>query len=707
MTLCSFITFVFFFAGTAGFLQAENSMSAPEKTLAPQRPSSTSLLVYPEEFSADSVVEQPQHKAAPVVRRYEEAPSPEAVEKNQVIHSVYVLNSQENVTEKQTRLVSDIKQAPESTDFPVTSAVPDIPVPETADDIIDPVHPPVRTAAFQGVVPGETTSEQVLKLWGEPLQTSTLNGQPVHLYSTEILNHIEVIYKENIVRSIVVRLEEPFPEEQVREVLKTELMKAKPVLIPDENSEIIGEVFPEKGVLFLFAPMRANKKLFVQQIGIEKVTSEPFTLRAEATLSDQPNEALRDLFDAIRLNPEDDKAYWLLAQAELMLGDIESALIHSERSIKLNELRPAYHLTYIQSLVQMNRIEEAKLYLEETIGICDRYPHEKARALSLLGDLYRTSQNPDCEIAIECHSDAIRLATTLVDNENPTVRLSAKDVLFEAHLGAANDVAWGKWDKKEESINKWISRAREIARDPEMKAAKRFSNEYLFKIAICTLASQVGQTSQQDIEPYIYDVIEAGNDLLQSTSDPILLQKIQWETGLSLYDAVQIYQLHKKYPEALKYGELAADYMEKGIVNRKSETDQYLLGRLYFRLGAIHAIGNQNHRAAIEWFELAKPVFEKLLPRINPEALGRLGETFVSMGVSYWHTDQRDEAVRLTERGLKQIERGIKNKALDSSSLTIPYSNLAKMYAEMGQTESAERYTKLASVLNGNEPQIK
>jgi tetratricopeptide (TPR) repeat protein len=689
-------------------------------------PSNYPMLVYPEDgpvgYLTTELQQRPNNPA--IRRRYMDTPTPETIAKTTTIRSAVGRSGagravQVSDTTLSTHSVTP-SQTPERTVMPSkTKTVSKSPLPpnlperletspetprlrpmaeqfETENYAIDPYRPPVRTAAFQGVVPGETTLDRLNDLWGEPLQKTTIDNSVAHLYATEILSHIEVIFKDNIVKSIVVQLDEPFPEEQVREVLKTELLKSKSVLIPDETGKIIGEVFPEKGVLFLFAPSEDNG-LLVKQIGIEPVSSEPFVLRAEATLNDQPSEAQRDLLDAIRINPDDAKAFWLLAQIEMMSGNIEAALIHAERSIKLDERRPAYHLTYVQSLVRMNRIEEAKLYLEETIGICDRYPHEKARALSMLGDLYRTSQTPDYEIAIECHSDAIRLAMTLIDHENQTIRQIAKDVLFEAHLGAARDVAWGRWDKKEESIAKWISRAREITKDTEIIAAKRFSNEYPFKIAVCILAAQVGLPEQEEMETYIDDVMNAGNDLIDSTRDPILQRKYQWETSLSLYDAVQIFQLRKNYSAALKYGELTADYMEAGIKDRKSDTDFYLLGRLYFRLGAIHAIGNQNHRAAIEWFDLAKPVFEKLLPKINPEALGRLGETLVSMGVSYWTTDQREEAIRLTERGLKQIERGVKNKTIDESALSIPYSNLANMYRETGKTDIAERYSKLAA----------
>ena len=666
-------------------------------------PSKQSLLVYPDDTSTGFAVSNRTRIEAPKIsRRYLETPEPDDIPPGPPVRTA----GGDIGGGGPTILVGDTIAAPR---MPVNADVtpepprrkpiadPNSQLPPNAD----PFHPPVRTAAFQGVVPGESLLSDITEKWGPPIKTMGVNGQAVHLYAIGVLNHIEVFFKDDTVSSIVVRLDEPFPEEQVREVLKTELQKGRPVMIPDESGEIIGEVFPEKGVLFLFTPSESEEGggLFVKQIGIETVTAEPFVLRAEATLHDQPNEAKRDLHDAIRINPEDAKACWLLAQIELMEGNIDAAMVFSERAVRFDEKRPAYHILLAKILTRMNRLEEAKLYLEETLGICDRVLHEKAQAMSILGDLYRTSTNPDYEIAISFHSDAIRLASTLVEHPNQTIRQAAKDVLFEAHLGAARDVAWGRWDKKEESIAKWIDRAKEIATDPEMLAAKRYSREYPFKIAMCALASQVGLSETKDIEPFIRAVLNSGEQLIRSTQDPILQGKYQWETSLSLYDAVQIYQLRKKYPPALKYGEIAADYMELGIKGRRSDTDLYLLGRLYFRLGAIHAIGNKNHRAAIEWFDRAKSIFESLQVKINAEELGRLGETFVSMGVSYWMTEQREEAVRLTEQGRRQIERGVKAETIDETALVIPYMNLSNMYKELGQTETAQKYARLATMV--------
>ena len=588
------------------------------------------------------------------------------------------------------------------------NTVPQTAVPQEVE--IDSLRPPVETAAIEGVSPGTTTTEQLTRLWGEPIQ-ETIDGDRVfRRYSIEPLNHIEVTLRGGIVRSIVIQLDTPFPKEDVRAALFSELLRSKPVQIPDESGVPSSEIYPEKGVMFLFAPPNEENKLLVQRIAVEPISADPFVIRAEAILYDQPTEAKRDLMDAVRLKSDHAKAHWLLAQIELWEGHVESALLYNEKAIQLDEQKPSYHLTFVQAMVQMNRIDEAKQYLQETISICDRYPHEKARALMMLGELYRSCRQPDYELAYECHAEAIKLATALLNHSNQTVRLTAKDVLFEAHLETAKAVAWGPYAKKEEAIKKWIDRARELAHDTEMTTlpvARRYSRDYQFKIAACSLITFAAIPEQLNIELDIEDVIEAGNALIKSTTDPILRAKYHWDTGISLYDAVQIFQLRGQYSAALKYGELAAKYLEIGVNTRKSDTDMFLLGRLYFRLGAIYAVGNKNHRAAIAWYDLAKPIQEKLLPKIGNEALGLFGKQFVSMGVSYWDTNERQEAIQLTERGLRQILRGVRAGVVPESELVIPYSNLAKMYDEMGDRENALKYASLAeSIGNADKRQI-
>ena len=562
-------------------------------------------------------------------------------------------------------------------------------------------RPVVETAVIEGVSPGTTTVEELLEKWGEPIRETAVNDKIVLQYSIDVLDHIEVTLRGGIVRSIIIQLDTPFPEEDVRSSLQSELLGSKPVLIPDETGGMVGAVFPEKGVMFLFAPQKEGQERLVCQIAIEPVSAEPFVLRAEAMLHlNQPTEAKQDLTEAIRLKVDDAKAYWLLAQIELLAGHVESALLYNKKALELDEQKPSYHLTFAQALTQMNRVEEAKQYLQETIGICDRFPHEQAKALMMLGELYRTSRNPDFELAYECHNEAIKLATTLIKHGNPTIRLTAKDVLFEAHLATAKAIAWGHWGDKDKAVKQWIDQAKVLARDAELFSARRYSREYQFKIAACSLATLASVPERLNIDLYIENVIDAGNELIKPTTDPILRAKYHWDIGVSLYDAVQIFQLREQLSSSLLYGELAADFMERGMEGRNSETDWLLLGRLYFRLGLIHAIGNQNNRAAIEWYDLAKPIFEKLLPKIDTGALGLFGETLVSMGVSYWATGQQEEAIRLTEKGLRQLERGVLANVIESSALETPYKNLAKMYHDLGDQERSAKYMRLAAQIS-------
>ena len=586
---------------------------------------------------------------------------------------------------------------------PFCGATNPAPIPQqvSAVPVIDPLRPPVGTATIEGVSPGTTTLEQLNQLWGDPSLETVTGDQIDRLYSMKPLNHIVVTIRGGIVRSIIIQLDAPFPEEDVRAVLQSELLRSTPVRIPDEDGEIIGQIFPEKGVWFLFAPQRAGQRsFFVWKIGIEPVSADPFVSRAEAVLYDQPTEARRDLEDAVRLKSDHAKANGLLAQIDLMEGHVESALWYNEKAIQLDEQRPAYHLTFVQALIRMNRVGEAKQYLQETIGICDRYPHEMARALMMLGDLHRTSRQPDHELAFRYNERAIELATTLIKHSNPTVRLTAKDVLFEAHLASAKAIARGDWKDKEDAIKKWLDQARALARDPELLRARRYSREYSFKIATTALTTLVAISEKLNIDMYVEDIIDEGDKLIKSTTDPILWTKYHWDTGIALYDAVQIFQLREQFASALKYGEKAAEYMKVGISGRSSDPDWYLLGRLYFRLGVIHAAGNDHHRAAIEWFDRAKPIFERLLPKIDAGALEMFGKTLVSMGVSYWETGQQKEAIRLMEIGLRQIDLGVRDNVIDESALLVPYTNLARMYEALGDRAQAMHYSRLAELIS-------
>ena len=559
-------------------------------------------------------------------------------------------------------------------------------------------HIHFRSAMFLGIGPGSSTTDDVARLIGAPKKVSKMGERIAHLYSVDEVNHIEILFKNNKVDTIDILFSEAYPVDQVREILASELQKTRPVSFADENGDVIGLMFPEKGVTLVYTPSEEPgvPSSMVKKISIAQISAEPFVIRAKGYLEDSPVDSMKDLKVAISLEPRTTEAYWLLAQIEILNGDGAAAFEHAEQALASEQSLPQYHITLAKSLVLMNRLEEAKFYLEEMLPICERYQHQKAVALCLLGDVYRSGSVVDCEAAYSYHKEAIDIAVTLRNHANPAVRAIARDVLVNAQLGVVKDIAMGTWDNKWQAIDKWFASVKEVIKDPEVTSKKRLIREYLFRVAVCSLSAQAVVSDSTSIEPYVQDVLTATEELINVTDDEIAKQKTQWEAGSVLFEAVQSYQRRKQYTSALKYGEATVDLMEQGIEGRTGEADYYLLSRLYFRLGAIHAIGMKNHRSAIAWFDRTMPIFDDILPGLTTEEVGRVGEMLVSMGVSYWEMDEKDEAVRLSELGLKKIRAAVDDGALEQTSLLIPYSNLSTMWSKLDVPDKAERYHKLA-----------
>ena len=101
------------------------------------------------------------------------------------------------------------------------------------------------------------------------------------------------------------------------------------------------------------------------------------------------------------------------------------------------------------------------------------------------------------------------------------------------------------------------------------------------------------------------------------------------------------------------------------------------------------------------WFDKAAGLLEPLSAEDVATDLGRHGESFVSMGVSYWEAGQREKAVALTQKGIKWMEQAVKQGTMNSSALAIPYGNLAAMHRQLGAADLANHFQELASRVKG------
>ena len=189
----------------------------------------------------------------------------------------------------------------------------------------------------------------------------------------------------------------------------------------------------------------------------------------------------------------------------------------------------------------------------------------------------------------------------------------------------------------------------------------------------------MGLRGELDPEVEVRAALDAGGQWIAASHDPALKTQAQRALGTALYDAVQIAQSRTDHAAALRYGESAAEYLAMANEAKPSPATAFLLGRLYFRLGAIHALRNGDHKTAVAWFDKALPLLDRPSPDNVAADLGRQGEAFVSMGVSYWQIGQREKAVYLTQQGVRWMGQAVDQNALDRSALAVPYGNLAAM----------------------------
>jgi tetratricopeptide (TPR) repeat protein len=218
-----------------------------------------------------------------------------------------------------------------------------------------------------------------------------------------------------------------------------------------------------------------------------------------------------------------------------------------------------------------------------------------------------------------------------------------------------------------------------------------------FKVYAGAVAALSGIAEPPEADKWIGGVQKLGKRMYDESVDPTYRAHLAWQAARALSHAAEIETARHKPERALALGKQAlALFDESAAVSERLPTRDYEQGRLCYRLGGAYAIEVVDHAQAVEWFDRATPLLEKPVPAAAVDA-GAHGEAFVSMAVSYWDQENRDEALRLTSQGLKLMEQAVADGAMDSSALAVPYGNLASMHESMGDFEQAQKYSEMAS----------
>ena len=294
------------------------------------------------------------------------------------------------------------------------------------------------------------------------------------------------------------------------------------------------------------------------------------------------------------------------------------------------------------------------------------------------------------------HQAAIRQAEPLLSERNLEIHQAALDVLLASHLGVAQDIAWGRYKGKERVVPRWLEQSQALAKAPGLSDWK--AAEYEFRVARTALSAHVGMQAPLADDQWPERALSSGRKLLVSTTDSLRQQQIEWELGTAMHDALQLYLMMGKYDPALKYGSLAVRHLERGSEGRDTSVGaSYMVARCYFRVGSIYAMHYQDHEQAASWFDKAVPLLEGQVPVSALADIGRQGETLVSIGVSYWETGRKEDALRVTGRGLELMEQAVRDDILNPSALNVPYTNLATMHRALGAEDTAKNFERMAT----------
>ncbi len=567
----------------------------------------------------------------------------------------------------------------------------------------------IEVASFHGITPGISNRINVLRTWGDPRSDDT---QATELkYRFDNLPAVHVRFDGNKVASILVELAQPTSKPTLTR--KLNLQRVRPVAMTDEQGTTLAQVYPEHGVELRYATQELGLAIAsdeqtdisssprIGSILIQPILAEPFLLRASDNSNRSFTNTIADLEAALRLDRSLGAARAQLSEIHLKIGKAVTAERYAAEAVDREPKNVAFRLQWAKCLRHLARydraVEEVRQVLE-TPGIA---PLVRAQSLNEMGLLASLGSQKVARRAMPLHSKAIEIADSLAVGDDPLVSRPAKQLLVEAHLAVAVEISVGAWQQKDEAVPQWIERASAlaealIAEDPSYLPLR-------LQVAVSSLAAAANL--EQPINPllWIEEAEETAAKIKTIVSDPLAAGQFDWQLGLAYFHGSQIEHRRSEPDSAVHLGELADQQLAELAIGRDEMPDTaYLMGRLYFQIGAVHAVHYEDHVTACQWYDEAVDRLLNPVPVTTIAAPQQHGDALVSMGVSYWSQDDRQRAIEVTQAGVELIEQAVSSGLLKDETLMVSYNNLAAMYEAQGDKEPAARYERLAKKITGS-----
>ncbi len=552
-------------------------------------------------------------------------------------------------------------------------------------------------AFFHGLQPGVSSRKQLQTEWGQPAETAPTEGGELLSYEMQPFRQVDVLVEDDVVSLIRVEFARLEPFDELRRKVRVDTIDYVE-LTDDSTGNVLGYAFPERGMVLVLAgatdvtPTDTNR---VEQMILQPLDSQAFTLRAERRSVSAVSDNLTDLEQAIELDGQNAQAHWLMAGVRLTIGQAELAYEAAKRAVDLESDNSAYKLRLAETLVALGRYDQAVLMTRGLLDDESIPANTRAAAFFQMGQLASLGEVDVAEKAIGFHTTAINLADKLASEGDLLERRAAKQLLVAAHLAIAHEVSRREFTNKIDSVSQWVGRASGLAE--EAIESGDGGLELRLAVASESLAALVNIKPARDPQPLINEAEEVFAAIQLESNDPLWLNEMQWRMGIAHMSAVQIEHHRRQTPKAIKSYQAALNYFTEGSESRDSVPSTVAtIGRLYFHVGALHAVHRGDHTEAVKWYDKAEPMLSTERPESTLYVPRREGEALVSMAVSYWDQDDYEHAVELTETGAKLIEQAVAGGVVEETTLAVPYGNLSVMHKQLGNSAAALKYSKLA-----------
>jgi len=548
----------------------------------------------------------------------------------------------------------------------------------------------IDPASFRGVHPGKTTGDELRAGWGAGEPFTREDGTRGFFWKIEPFERVEVTLDGDVVAAVRIKLAEPVAVGDLAKQL--EISDLRTVSILDEQGVSIGEVFPERGVIFSVKPGTQS----ATAVMIEPLDPESFVLRAEGEIDTCSAFAVADLQYAVEIDSKHLRAHRLLMVLMCEQGKWQQALRLAEAAEQIDPSDLWTKMKHGGILLSLDRSEEARVVVEAVKATHNTPPLVTAQVERLLGRIELAGSTPDHQKAVEHFAEAIRRSSALLAKRSPAVQQAAREIMLDAHLGTAQAIAQGTWQQKSRVIPKWMARSEAVV--AECKAEESVQQTLELQLCRGALAVAAGSADSFEPLPWVKRLLEVRDRMGESVKDPWRRRQIDWEVGLGLLDALAAAQLRGDASDMLDNATLTAAYLERGGEHRElTDKERKNAGDLLFRIGIMHSLQRGDHATAVTWFDRVIPMWEGNPRLARDREAGHLGESYVSMAISYWQVDRRDDAMALSRRGVDLMVAAVDSKQLEERSLAVAYGNLSTMYAEQGDETQSQTYAEMAS----------